>query len=264
VPASASLSIAAVADQVGGAELPDPVGLASGLRTALEGVLDPRRRRGIRHPLVVVLTAAVCAFAAGARSFVAAAEWVADLPAEVATALGVAQRCPSESTLRRVLGRIDADRFDTVIGGFVQGLCAAMAPQGRRRVLAVDGRTVRGGSRHTGSDGIVVAGRHLLVVIDQHARVVLGQLDVAGKTNEITAFAPLDTLTGIDLTGVVITADALHTQRDHADELRERGAHSVLTVKWNLPRLRRQLAELPWREVEISTAVSRPRTGSNA
>lgn len=130
MPASASLSIAAVADQVGGAELPDPVGLASGLRTALERVLDPRRRRGIRHPLVVVLTAAVCAFAAGARSFVAAAEWVADLPAEVATALGVAQRCPSESTLRKVLGRIDADRFDTVIGGFVQGLCAAWHRRG--------------------------------------------------------------------------------------------------------------------------------------
>src|SRR5512133_2817315 len=84
----------------------------------------------------------------GARSFVAAAEWVADLPAEVAAALGVADRCPSESAIRRLLGRVDADRFDTVIGGFVQGLCASAAPAGRRRVLAVDGKTVRG-SRHT-------------------------------------------------------------------------------------------------------------------
>lgn len=74
MPASASLSIAAVADQVGGVELPDPVVLAPGLREVLGGVVDPRKRRGVRHGLVVVLTAAVCAVVAGARSFVAVAE----------------------------------------------------------------------------------------------------------------------------------------------------------------------------------------------
>jgi predicted transposase YbfD/YdcC len=96
-----------------------------------------------------------------------------------------------------------------------------------------------------------VPGRHLLAVIDQHTRVVLGQVDVDGKTNEITAFAPLlDTLTAVDLTGVVITADALHTQREHVEDLHARGAHRVLTVKGNQPRLRRQLAGLPWRQVE--------------
>jgi predicted transposase YbfD/YdcC len=244
------LSIAAVAEQVGGVELPDAVALAPGLRSALAQVIDPRQRRGVRHPLVVVLTAAVCAVAAGARSFVAAAEWVADLPAEVAAALEVQCRCPSESTIRRVIGKVDADRFDTVIGGFVQDLCASMAPAGRRRVLAVDGKTLRG-SRHIGSGGVDTPGRHLLAVIDQHARVVLGQVNVEGKTTEITAFAPLlDTLRGADLAGVVITADALHTQRDHVDELTQRGMHWVFTVKGNQPRLRRQLATLPWRDVE--------------
>ncbi|MGH3875384.1 MAG: ISAs1 family transposase [Pseudonocardiaceae bacterium] len=252
MPASVSLSIAAVADQVGGVELPDPVALAPGLRTALMQVIDPRKRRGVRHPLVVVLTAAVCAVAAGARSFVAAAEWVADLPAEVGAALGVADRCPSESTIRRLIGQVDGDRFDTVIGAFVQGLCASVAPAGRRRVLAVDGKTVRG-SRRTDAHGVTTPGRHLLAVIDQHARVVLGQVKVEGKTNEITAFAPLlNTLGDIDLAGVVITADALHTQRDHVADLHERGAHWVLTVKGNQPRLRRQLTELPWREVETA------------
>ena len=233
-------------------ELPDPVALAPGLRSALAQVVDPRQRRGVRHPLVVVLTAAVCAVAAGARSFVAAGEWVADLPAEVAAALGVQCRCPSESTIRRLIGQVDADRFDTVIGAFVQGLCAKVAPVGRRRVLAVDGKTLRG-SRHTDSDGVDAPGRHLLAVIDQHARVVLGQVKVEGKTNEITAFTPLlGTLRGIDLTGVVITADALHTQRDHVDDLHQRGMHWLLTVKGNQPRLRRQLARLPWRQVETA------------
>jgi len=152
------LSIAAVADQVGGVELPDPVVLAAGLRDVLGGVVDPRKRRGVRHGLVVVLTVAVCAVAAGARSFVAVAEWVADLPVEVAMVLGTEQRCPSESTIRRLLETVDADRFDAAISALVQRLCAGVVPAGRRRVLAVDGKTLRG-SRHTSSDGAEVAGR---------------------------------------------------------------------------------------------------------
>jgi predicted transposase YbfD/YdcC len=202
----------------------------------------------------VVLTAAVCAVVAGARSLVAIAEWVADLPAEVAVALGTDRRCPSEATIRRLLGRVDADRLDAVLGGFVARLSIGVMPAGRRRVLAVDGKTLRG-SRHVSGDGTEVPGRHLLAVIDQHTRVVLGQVAVdtaeQGKGSEVNRFTPLlDTLTGVDLDGVVITADALHTQRGHAADLHARGAHWVLVVKGNQPRLRRQLAELPWRYVE--------------
>jgi predicted transposase YbfD/YdcC len=253
VPAPTSLSIDAVAEQLGSAALPDPVALAPSLRTVLADVIDPRKRRGVRHGLVVVLTATVCAVAAGARSFVAVAEWVADLPGEVAAVLGVDVRCPSESTIRRLISRVDPDRFDVVLGRFLQRLCVqvtASAATGRRRVLAVDGKTLRG-SRHHDRESGEVAGRHLLAVIDHHTRVVLGQVQVEGKTNEITAFAPLlDTLTSIDLAGVVVTADALHTQRDHVEDLHRRGAHWVLTAKGNQPRLRRQLAALPWRDVE--------------
>jgi predicted transposase YbfD/YdcC len=249
VPASASLSIPALADQLAGVELSDPVVLAPALGVALATVVDPRKARGLRHRLVVLLTVAVCAVAAGARSFVAVGEWVADLPGSLAETLGTSRRCPSESTIRRAVRDIDADAFDTAIGRFVQQMCAAVAPTGRRRVLAVDGKTVRG-SRHLDRDGNVVTGRHLLAVIDQHTRVVLGQLDVEDKTNEITLFTPLlDTLTSINLAGAVVTADALHTQREHVDDLHARGVHWVLTVKANQPGLRRQLAGLPWRQV---------------
>jgi hypothetical protein len=55
----------------------------------------------------------------------------------------------------------------------------------------------------------------------------------------------------VDLAGVIVTADALHTQREHVDYLASRGAHWVLTVKGNQPNLRKQLAGLPWRQVEI-------------
>jgi len=80
VPAAASLSIPAIAEHLGGMELPDPVTFAPALSVVLVTVPDPRRPRGIRHQLVVLLTVTVCAVAAGARSFVAVAEWAADLP----------------------------------------------------------------------------------------------------------------------------------------------------------------------------------------
>jgi hypothetical protein len=100
VPATASSSIPAIADQLAGVELPASDVLVPTLSAALQKVTDQRKARGIRHRLAVVLTVTVCAVAAGARSFVAVAEWVADLPSSVADLLGTSERCPSESTHR--------------------------------------------------------------------------------------------------------------------------------------------------------------------
>ncbi len=209
--------------------------------------------------MVVVLAAAVCAVAAGAQSYVAIAEWVADLPDEVAAALGLAEKCPCESTIRRVVQRLDGDRFDAVISAWVTPqLRTTDRPNGRRRAVAVDGKALCGARTVDG------APQHLLAVIDHHARVVLGQVDVAGvgaegKTGEIAAFAPL--LDTLDLAEVVVTADALHTQRAHVDYLHHRGAHWVLTVKGNQPRLRRQLAALPWRALSVDYRAAETRHG---
>jgi predicted transposase YbfD/YdcC len=80
--------------------------------------------------------------------------------------------------------------------------------------------------------------------------VVLGQVEVGAKTNEIPLFTAL--LDRIEITGAVITADALHAQREHARYLARRGAHYVITVKGNQPGLHAQLAALPWREVPVA------------
>jgi predicted transposase YbfD/YdcC len=239
-----------VLDRVAGLNLPDPMAAAPGLAPVLSTLTDPRQRRGVRHGLVMLLSVAVCAVAAGARSFVAIAEWAADLPVEVAATLGITAAAPSESAVRRLVQRLDPDQLDTAIGTWIQQLSNAVVPDRRRRVLAVDGKTLRGSRTTEGA-------RHLLAVIDHYTGTVLGQRNVDGKTSEITEFAPLlDGLTSLnatgDLAGVVITADALHTQRDHVEHLHARGAHWLLTVKGNQPTLRRQLAALPWRQVEVS------------
>jgi len=213
------------------------------LLPVLAAVPDPRARRGVRHPLSVILGLAVCAVLAGARSFTAIAEWAADADQGTREALGVAGMVPCESTFRRALQHLDADALDEAAGGWAQQRTAP--PPGRRRVIAVDGKTLRGSGR---ADDPV---RHLLAALDHAHGVVLGQVDVQATTNEIPMFAIL--LDRIDLAGAVVTADALHAQRGHAEYLAgQRGAHYLITVKGNQPGLRAQLAALPWRQVPVA------------
>jgi predicted transposase YbfD/YdcC len=216
----------------------DPPGLLAVLAT----VTGPRRRRGVRHRLAVILGLAVCAVLAGARSFTAIAEWAADADEQTLARLGVTGVAPCESTIRRVLQRLDADAFDDLAGAWAQ---QRTAPGPRvRRAIAVDGKTLRG-SGAEGEDS-----RHLLAALDHAHGVVLGQVDVGAKTNEIPMFPVL--LDRIDIAGAVITADAMHAQRSHATYLAGRGAHYLLTVKRNQPSLHAQLAALPWRQVPVA------------
>ena len=190
-------------------------GQCPGLLEYLARVPDPRDRRGVRHTLTSLLLAAVAAVLAGARSFAAVGEWVADAPPQVLDSLGIRRdpltrrlEPPDEATIRRVLEAVDAAALDAAVGSWLGArLRAAEQEQGHgrrgRRALAVDGKAVRG-TRHASSQGQAV---HLLAVVDQRAGAVLAQASVDGKTNEITAFAPL--LEPLDLAGCVVTADAL-------------------------------------------------------
>ena len=184
------------------------------LVAALAAVPDPRKARGVRHRLVTVLAAAVCAVLAGARSYVAIAEWAHDLPVSVRLRLGIGRRAPSESTFRRVLRSVDGQALDQIVSGWLAERTARQPagdqPVGEQgiRAIAVDGKTARGAR---GPDRTAT---HLFAAFDHRSGVVLGQTQVDAKTNEITVFAPL--LDRLDITGTVITADALHTQDRHA------------------------------------------------
>jgi hypothetical protein len=172
-------------------------GSCPSLLECLPGVPDPRHPRGVRRTLTSLLMAAVAAVLAGAQSFTAIGEWVADAPPHVLAVLGVRHdrlagrfEPPDEATIRRVLETADAAAFDAAVGSWLAArLRAPGQRQGRRarRALAVDGKAVRG-TRHARSDGQAV---HLLAAADQRSGAVLAQASVDGKTNEITCFAPL-------------------------------------------------------------------------
>jgi Transposase DDE domain len=124
------------------------------------------------------------------------------------------------------------------------------ATRSARRAVAVDGKTVRGGGHHNHPRV------HLLAAMDHTTLAVLGQTGIDHTTNEITQFRPL--LDGLDLAGRVVTADALHTQREHADWLvTAKHAAYLLIVKANQPTLHHQLATCPG---QTSPSWTRPAT----
>ncbi len=161
--------------------------------------------------------------------------WAADADEQTLARLGVTGAVPSESTFRRTLQRLDADAFDDLAGAWA---AQRTAPgPGARRLIAVDGKTVRGSG--TGGE----PGAHLLAALDHAHGVVLGQAEVGAKTNEIPMFPVL--LDRIAISEAVITADAMHAQRGHATYLAGRGAHYLFTVKSNQPGLHVQFAAPP-------------------
>ena len=226
MPATPSSLVARIAQRLGHRDQPTPP--EQGLVAHLASVPDPRDRRGVRHRLTSLLSVAVCAVLAGAKSLTAIGEWAADAPAEVLARLGVrtdpltaAVRPPDESTVRKVLADIDGDALDAAIGAWLASLApapppAAEPPTPRQAwpAVAVDGKTLRGSGHHTSPPV------HLLAAMHHTTTAVLGQVAVAGKSNEITAFRPL--LAPLELTRTVVTADALCRRRHNAsyDDLR--------------------------------------------
>ncbi|MGL5865868.1 MAG: ISAs1 family transposase [Dermatophilaceae bacterium] len=119
----------------------------------------------------------VAATLAGARSFTGIAQWLADQDASVAVALGLDQqrRAPSESVFRRLFARLDPEVLDAVVGAW---MWTTTRLHHGRRVIAIDGKTVRGARAGGG------LAPHLVTAFDHVAGVVLGQVAVAARTNE--------------------------------------------------------------------------------
>jgi predicted transposase YbfD/YdcC len=246
VPAHSSSSIPNGLTQLVQADQVQPAE-ARHLLAYLAAIDDPRSRAGRRHPLVAVLLIAAAAVLAGARSIAAIAEWAADTPQSIRAALGTRRDpfagrwvVPTETTIRRTLARLDAEALAAAIGAWL----ADRDRPGRRRAVAVDGKTLRGAQDTQGRQV------HLLAVMDHATRAVLAQRQVGGAPGEVPGFQPL--LADLDLAGVVVTADALQTHREAAEFLvTSKQAQYLFTVKANQPALLDRCAHLPWHRVPV-------------
>jgi predicted transposase YbfD/YdcC len=253
----------------------------SSLIAALAAVPDVRRRRGRRHELTGVLAIAACACLTGARSYVAISEWAAVQGAAVLDCLDdepCRRALPCEATLRRCLQATDAAAVDAAVAGWAGRRLAAEharsaqagdqvllpSPAGRR-VIAIDGKTLRGSAPRSAPEQVAVARsgggrRHLVAALDHASGVTLGQVACspeAGKGGEVAAATAL--IAALDARGLlaesVLTSDAGFTAREFATDLRSRGAHWILRIKGNQKTLQARLKALPWAAVPEAARV---------
>jgi predicted transposase YbfD/YdcC len=239
VSSSSFMTVVDDSDPVLG-ELSEVPAAPEGLWACLQQVVDPRKRRGVRHPITGIVALVLAATLAGAQSFVAIGEWVADAGDADLAGLGIGAVVPCESTIRRCLQRLDPGVLDVLVGAW---MWLRTSHSEGRRIIALDGKSLRGARDAAGHL------THLLSALCQHTGTVLGQMTVGAKTNEIPVFTKL--LDTMDIAEAVITADALHCQRGTAQYIVSRGAHYVLTVKDNQRNLRKQLKALPWTQIPV-------------
>jgi len=214
-----------------------PIEGKEGLMEMIKRITDPRKPRGIRHPLPSILAMAVCTVLCGQRSYLGIAEWSKGLTSDMLKRFGCKREsAPSEPTIRRTLQSIDVEETDREISHW---LASQNSLSGK--AIATDGKTARG-SRDGNKRPI-----HLLSAIVHKEGRVIAQKEVDEKTNEIKLVKPL--FDEIDIKGAVVTTDALLTQRKFAKYLiEEKEADYVFTVKENQPTLYEDIKDLNLRK----------------
>jgi hypothetical protein len=225
------------------------------LLSRIKTFTDPRRKAGTRHPLETVLSIAVCAVLCGCKGYRAVGAWSQSLSREELLRFGSTRETPpSEPTIRRLIQRIDANEFDNHIGGWLLEQKLLEGGDGLKGCgIAIDGKTLRGS--HNGSQ----KGIHLLSAVIHKEGIVFAQEEVDEKTNELKHVKPL--FKKVDIEGAVVTADALHTQKEIADYLvEEKKADFLFTVKENQPTLLDDIKSLDLKKTPHPDPISPPPT----
>src|SRR3954454_19363811 len=202
-------------------------------RDHFQGLNDPRVARTRKHPLINIVFIAVCAVLSGANSFAAIQEFGLDRRAWFARYLDLSNGIPSDDTFGRVLARLDPGAFEKCLLSWIQAVQEVTG----NRLMPIDGKTVRGSfDRRDGKAAI-----HMVSAWASENQLSLGQVVVDQKSNEITAIPELLEL--LDVSGAVVTIDAMGCQKEIAAKIRERGGDYVLAVKQNQPSLHEQVTQ---------------------
>jgi hypothetical protein len=184
------------------------------LQQHLHQLTDPRLKRRRRHELIDVLMVAVTAMLCGAENFVHMAQFGKAKEVWLRTFLTLPNGIPSHDTFRRVFMVLSPENFSAVFLRWTQTLRQAVGAE----VVALDGKTVRR-SFDTAQGRSAI---HLVSAWASANRLVLGQIKVDDKSNEITAVPEL--LRVLELAGCIVTVDALNCQKNIAQEIKEADA----------------------------------------
>jgi predicted transposase YbfD/YdcC len=163
---------------------------------------DPRIERKKLHPMPEILLLTLCAVICGAESWNDIEEFGKAKLDFLRQYLPYQNGIPSDDTLRRFFRAIDGSQFQRL---FVQWIRAWLSPDMENKVVAIDGKTLRG-SHDSGLLPI-----HLVSAFASEAGIVLGQLKTQEKSNEITAIPEL--LDWLDVRGATVTIDAMGVRK---------------------------------------------------
>lgn len=191
------------------------------LITILKEVPDPRVRCTVEHDLSDLLTIALCTILCGGESFYDMEEFGEVRLPWLKTFLCLRNGAPKHDTYNRVFQALDPEKFGECLTRWTQSVRTVLGGE----VVALDGKSVRRALNQ---------GEDMRVIVSAWATesgLLLGQRKVRNKSNEITAVPEL--LRSLELAGCIVTADALHCQKNIAREIIEADADFVLALKGN-------------------------------
>lgn len=192
----------------------DATALTEQLQDYFSEIEDPRVERTRAHGLRDILVMAVLAVIAGAQGWEDIENYALSKQDWLAQFLGLPNGIPCADTFRRVFERIDPQAFERCFQAWVQALVAELGLQ----VIPIDGKTLKGSYDREQKRSAL----HVVSAWASEHRLVLGQVKVADKSNEITAIPAL--LEMLDLSGCVITIDAMGTQKAIAAQIHQQNA----------------------------------------
>src|ERR1700693_4030634 len=188
---------------------------------------DPRQRGKVIYPLEEVLLLCLLAVLAGAETFVDIARFGQKKIAFLRRFLPFRDGTPSHDHLGDIFATLDATEFQRRFVAWVAKLIGVSAD-----VVAIDGKTLRGSAHKKGAKAAI----HMVSAFAARQRLVLGQVKVADKSNEIIAIPAL--LDMLVIEGAIITTDAIGCQRDIAQKVLDKNADYILALKGNQGTLR--------------------------
>jgi predicted transposase YbfD/YdcC len=205
--------------------------LSERLRACFASLKDPRVERTRLHLLSDVVTIAILSVLAGGEGWEDMELYGVSKQAWLETFLALPHGIPSADTFRRVFERVNPKQFEHCFEQWVHQLVRELGV----RLIAVDGKSSRGAyDREAGTSAL-----HLVSAWASEHRLVLAQTKVQDKSNEITAIPALLEL--LDLSGCIVTLDAMGTQKSIAHQIHAAGADYILSLKSNHPTLFQQV-----------------------
>ena len=190
---------------------------------------DPRCEVNLKHPLISVVIICLMAVLAGASGPTGIARWAKLKAEELREALDLPHGVPAKDVYRRVLTLLKPEAFQVCFVNWLESLktAAATALGVTQPVLAVDGKTLR--RSHDRARGL--GALHSVSIWASEFGLSLGQVATDQKSNEITAIPELLKL--VDISGAIITIDAMGTQKAIAEQIIDLNADYVLGLKGN-------------------------------